>query len=101
MTKQSGNDWLAQQLSNTEFRRLFEQELLVESMLAPLEQAMLDQGLTLEEWARRAQCRVERLREILLDAHVATVVEIASLALAVGKQLTVQVGPFTKREPES
>jgi NAD-specific glutamate dehydrogenase len=95
---QQGNDWLAQQLRNTEFRRLFEQELLVESMLAPLEQARQDQGLTLEEWAQRAQCSVERLQEILTDSHVATVVEIASLAVAVGKQLIVQVVPLTKRE---
>jgi ribosome-binding protein aMBF1 (putative translation factor) len=50
------NEWLGDNLKDTEFRHLFELETLVEEFCAQIEQTMQRDGITIAELAHRVNC---------------------------------------------
>lgn len=84
-------DWLASNLEDWEFRRLYHRELVAESFITTIECVMEERGVTKAELAKRMECsaaNVSRAMRKTTNMTIATMVDMAlSLDLCVGIEL--------------
>lgn len=85
--------WLAANLEDWEFRRLYERELVAESFLVRIEDEMNRQGVTKSELAKRMQCSVANISRAMRKSTNMTISTMVDMALSLNLRMSIAVEP--------
>lgn len=91
-TQETKKGWLQANLENWQFRRLYQRELVAESFIVRIEDAMNEQHVTKTELAKRMECssaNISRVMRKTTNMTIATMVDMA-LSLNLGIRITLE-----------
>ena len=87
------SNWLADQRSDPEFRRIYAREDLIEEFLHQIEAAMTKRKLSRADLSRLLGCSKANVTKIMRRTSNLTAATMADMAFAVGLRVRVSLGP--------
>lgn len=90
--------WLTAKLENWEFRRLYERELVAESFITRIEDAMDEQTITKTELAKRMECSVANISRAMRKTTNMTIATMVDMGLSLNLRVKIELEPMGVKE---
>lgn len=85
--------WLTANLEDWEFRRLYERELVAESFIVRIEDAMDEQKVTKTELAKRMECTSANISRAMRKTTNMTIATMVDMALSLNLRVRITLEP--------